>query len=310
MLSRVAENLYWMARYLERAENTARLINVNTNLLLDLPRSVQPGWRPLIELTGSGEIYVQDNTEFDERSVVKFLIADTGNPGSLVVSLQQARENGRTVRDFVPREAWEQVNELFIYAKGHVVSGLGQRRRFEYLREIINGVQHITGLLAGTMLHDHGYDFIRMGRNLERSDMSVRIIDVRSANLLPKASDELSPFENIQWMSVLRSLSGYQMYRRSMQVRVRRHEVLQFLFHNEQFPRALRHSLGEVEICLNNLPRNRNALACVNKLKKLIADGKPEDLDQQDLHRFIDDIELELIGLHETIAETYFLHAN
>jgi len=308
MLSRAAESLYWMARYLERAENTARLINVNTNLLLDLPRTVQPGWAPLVELIGGNELFYRDYTDVDERSVVKFLIGDTNNPGSILSALQMARENARTVRDFVPREAWEHVNELHMYAKGHLVSGLGQRRRFEYLREIINGVQHITGLLAGTMLHDHGYDFLRMGRNLERSDMSVRIIDVRTANLLPDATEELTPFENIQWMSVLRSLSGYQMYRRAMQVRVRRREVLQFLFHNEQFPRAVRHALGEVESCLGNLPRNKKALARLNTLKKHLASGRPEDLDQQALHQFIDDLELELIGLHDAISATYFLH--
>ena len=109
MLSRVAENLYWMARYLERAENTARLITVNANLLLDLPKTVQPGWEPLIEITGSAEIFHANYQQPDERSVVKFLIADTVNPGSILSSLVAARENVRTVRDFMPRETWEQV---------------------------------------------------------------------------------------------------------------------------------------------------------------------------------------------------------
>lgn len=307
MLSRVAENLYWMARYLERAENSARLINVNTNLLLDLPRHVQPGWAPLIEICGSHSVYTGLYADTDERSVVKFLIGDTGNAGSILSSLGFARENARTVRDFMPRETWEQVNELYLYAKGNLASGLGHRRRYEYLRGIILGVQQITGLLAGTMTHDEGYDMLRMGRNLERADMTIRIIDVRTANLLPELSKELTPFENIQWMSVLKSLSAYQMYRRAMQVRVRRPDVLRFLFKERLFPRAFYHAISEVEFCLMHLPRRELPLRCVSDLKERVTAAHPENFDQAGLHEFIDLLEIGLIDLNRAISETYFL---
>ncbi|KPK67094.1 MAG: hypothetical protein AMJ84_13935 [Acidithiobacillales bacterium SM23_46] len=307
MLSRVAENLYWLARYLERAENTARLINVNTNLLLDLPKTVRPGWAPLIEIAGSGEIFRGLNTDADERSVIRFLIGDTNNPGSILTSLNQARENCRTVRDFVPREAWEQLNELHLFAKGNLASGIGHRRRYEYLRQLILGVQQITGLLSGTMTHDEGYGFMRMGRNLERADMTIRIIDVRSANLLPGQTTELTPFENIQWMSVLKSLSAYQMYRRAMQVRVRRPDVLRFLIKERLFPRAFYHALVEVESSLMVLPRRKMPLAVLQELQELVRESQPDSLQQQGLHEFIDRLELGLIGLHREISATYFL---
>jgi len=307
MLSRVAENLYWMARYLERAENTARLTNVNTNLLLDLPKSVQPGWEPLIEITGSGAIFRQIYQNADERNVVRFLIGDIANPGSILSSLALARENARTVRDFIPREAWEQVNEVYLQAKSNLASGLGRRRRYEYLRDIMLGVQTITGLLSGAMTHDEGYEFLRMGRNLERADMTIRIIDVRSANLLPNTSDELTPFENIQWMSVLKSLSGYQMYRRAMQVRVRRPDVLKFLFKERLFPRAFYHSVCEVENCLRALPRRDLPIMQVARIKELVTASRPETMSQEALHAFIDGLELHLIQLNTVISDTYFL---
>jgi len=307
MLSRVAENLYWMARYLERAENSARLISVNTNLLLDLPRRVVPGWAPLIEITGSREIFTKLYTEPDERSVVKFLVGDAANPGSIMNSLESARENARTVRDFIPREAWEQVNELYLYAKNNQTSGLSRRRRYEYLRGIILGVQQITGLLAGTMTHDEGYGLLRMGRNLERADMTIRIIDVRSENLLPGKSEELSPFENIQWMGVLKSLSAYQMYRRAMQARVRRPDVLRFLFKERLFPRAVHYTISEVEYCLRRLPRREVPLGSVSRLQELVTASRPEELDQTELHKFIDTLEVGLIELNRDISDTYFL---
>lgn len=307
MLSRVAESLYWMARYLERAENTARLINVNTNLLLDLPPQVRPGWASLIEIIGSEEQFRQSQATADERSIVKFMIGDTGNPGSILSSLGQARENARTVRDYMPREAWERVNALTLYAKSNLASGLGHRRRFEYLLEIIAGVQQITGLLAGTMTHDEGYQFLRMGRNLERGDMTIRIIDVRSANLLPGSSEALTPFRNIQWMSVLKSLSGYQMYRRAMRTPVRRPEVLKFLFKERLFPRALHHTLLEVDSCLRVLPNRDRPITQLEELRALVTASRPEAMSQEELHGFIDQMEQGLNTVHNAISGAYFL---
>jgi len=306
MLSRVAENIYWMARYIERAENTARLISVNTFLQLDLPKKVRFGWLPLTEITGSDELYRELYTDENERSVVRFLVGDEHNPGSMLSSLRQARENVRTIRDVVPREAAEQLNELYLFARGQLARGLTHAGRFEYLKAVILRCQTITGLLAGTMVNDAGYDFLRMGRNLERADMTTRLIDVRSANLLPDVSVDLRPFENIQWMSVLKSLSAYQAYRRVMQVNVRRPEVLKFLFQEKAFPRAFFHCISEVETCLRNLPRADRPLELVVRLQQVAKTIDAQNLKQDDLHRFIDTLQQELSDLHQLISETFF----
>ncbi len=306
MLSRVAESLYWMARFIERAENSARLINVNANLLLDLPRGISPGWEPLTVLTGSDDLFASRYEEYSERNVVRFLLGDLNNPSSVLVCLSQARENARTVRDILPREVWEQINDLYLFAKDELSKGLSKRNRYDYLKSIILHAQQITGLLAGTMNHDCGYDFVRIGRNLERADMTTRIVDVRSASLLPD-QPELTPFENIQWMSVLHSLSAYQMYRRHMQVRVRRTDVLTFLLQNTQFPRAFLHCLDAVENCLHNLPRSDAPLRVVASDKRFVKEARVAALQQSALHEFIDELQLGLGNLHTQIANTYFL---
>ncbi len=306
MLSRVADHIYWMARYIERAEDVARLINVNSHLQLDLPRAVRTGWEPLIHITGGVEGFTERYEESDERSVVRFLIGDQNNTGSILSSVNAARENARTIRDIIPREAWEQVNELHMHVRGNLQGGLSKGRRFDYLKTVILSTQQITGLLAGTMLHDAGYDFLRMGRNLERADMTTRIVDVRSANLLEDASG-LKPFENIQWMSVLKSLTAYQMYRRHMQVAVRRVDVLTFLLQNRQFPRSYYHCLGEVQSCLQNLPHNDMPLRTALQMQRVVSEADPKVLSQGELHRFIDDLQLGLANLHSQIVDAYFL---
>lgn len=305
MLSRVAENIYWMARYIERAEDTARMVGVNANLLLDLPKGIAPGWRPLIDITGGNDIFEATYGEYTERQVLKFLIADLDNDGSILSAVRAGRENCRTIRDIVPREVWEQINELFLFARDNLQQGLTKKGRHGYLKQVILRCQTITGMLAGTMNHDRGYEFLRIGRSVERSDMTTRIIDVRSANLLANSPD-LRPFDNIQWVSVLKSLTGYQMYRQSMQIRVRQGEVLRFLFQSEVFPRSVCHALRNIEAGIEQLPNNDAPLRALHRTKRAVKDADVARLDPLELHRFVDDIQLGLTEIHQELARAYF----
>ncbi|HRF63434.1 MAG TPA: alpha-E domain-containing protein [Candidatus Competibacter sp.] len=335
MLSRVAQNIYWMARYIERAEDTARIINVNTNLLLDLPRNMTFGWLPLIFIVGAEKQFFEKdpNRLADESTVVKFLISDSDNPGSIISSLASARENLRTTRDTVPQEAWEQINGLYIFARDHVPT---RRGRFEFLRRVIHGAQQINGMLAGSMSRTAAYDFVWLGRFLERADMTTRILDVRSANLLPRAGQsatlklaqeqdriessqtqattvdrkEQNPFESIQWMSVLKSLSAYQMYRQQIRLRVGGPDVLRFLLQDESFPRAVSFCLKQLEIYLQELPKNATPLAGIAALKQRLGAATVPDLahEHEALHEFIDNLQIGFGELHERIAAAYFAH--
>ena len=306
MLSRVAENIYWMSRYIERAENTARLIDVNTFLLLDLPKQVAPGWEPLIAITGSGELYRSLYQGYSDKDVTRCLVSDRRNPGSILSSLQMARENCRTIRDVVPRYAWEQINQLYLWAEREVKGGLAKSARVAFLKGIIHQSQAITGLLAGTMNHDEGYDYLRIGRNLERADMTTRIIDVRSQNLLTVDTGELRPYDHIQWVAVLKSLTGYHMYRRSVQTRVRGPEVLGFLFQNPQFPRSVLHCINAVEQSLVNLPSSSRLRVSIERLRQRVLEPSVMSLGPAELSEFVDQVQIELAGLNDELYDAYF----
>ena len=306
MLSRVANHIYWMERYLERAENTARLIQVNTHLLLDLPRNVTLGWEPIIDMLSFRDVFYDLYKEADEKSVIKFMVTDTANPGSIINCLAAVRENARIIREIIPSEAWEQINNLYIAAKADGQSVLTRRHRFNCLHRIIVANQTITGLLGGTMLRGEGYAFLRLGRHLERTDMTSRIIDVRSASLLPDLSPEQSAFENIQWMGVLKSLTAYQMYRQEMRIRINRADVLEFLINNRQFPRSLQHGLMQIGKCLLELPNSDSISQQVEALSEELQKLDTHELTQDRLHEVIDDIQLGVVKLPQAIDSQYF----
>jgi uncharacterized alpha-E superfamily protein len=307
MLARVVETIYWMARYLERAEDMARLINVNANLIMDMPKGTTLGWEPILDITASREAYLENHDSFDERPVLRYLIAEKQSPISLISNLEAAKENARTIRDTIPRECWEEINTLFMFARDNLNMGLSKRGRHQFLTEIITTNQTISGLLAGTMNHDEGYLFLKMGRNIERADMTTRFIDVRTQSLFEDDDLLLKAFENIQWMSVLKSLTGYQMYRREMQVSIRHSKVLWFLIMSRIFPRSVFSCANEVAQCIEKLPNNKAALAVVTELRAFLEDADLSNLNHNRLHKFIDHIQVRMGELHAALSSTYFL---
>lgn len=306
MLSRVAERLYWTARYLERAENTARLVRVFSYMMLDLPNGVGINWRQLVDISGAPALFDKNYRTCGERNVIKFMLCDPDNPGSLFSSLSAARENVRTTRDLIPSEGWEHVNELYLYAKKKLAGKTVIKDRYEFLSEVVMRCQQITGLLAGTMSNGAPYQFVRMGRNLERADMTTRLIDVGSATIIAPGVEQ-ERLENRLWTYVLKSLSAHQMYRQSVRRRVSPDHVLTFLLQDMNFPRTVAHTLGEVVACFeNDLPRNDEPLRAALRLQRHIAEANAEKLRAEGLHEFIDQLQLELGSLHQLIAGTWF----
>jgi uncharacterized alpha-E superfamily protein len=310
MLARTVETVYWLSRYLERAENTARIIGVNTNLLLDLPGGIAPGWLPLVDISGNraefDAEYGSKAARGEERDVVHFLIANEANPGSICSSLHFARENARTLREILPTETWELLNEFIGDCTRNVDSAVNKRTRFEFLKRIVVTLQTIAGMLDGTMNRNDAFTFSQLGRNLERADMTSRIVDVRSAQLLPAETPELRPFESVQWMSVLKSLSGYQMYRLRMRTRVKRTDVLQFLLRDDQFPRSCQFCLTQLERSLRELPRSEGVLDVLGAAARFVDNAPLATLDQPGLHQLIDRLQLHINNVHNMIAEIYF----
>jgi uncharacterized alpha-E superfamily protein len=304
-LSKTAERIYWLGRYLERAECTARLINVNTVLLIDLPRGLSLGWRPLVDITGSVQVFDELYDDPSERNVVRFLTADPRNGGSLLSSLQFARENARTIREIMPRVSFEYVNELYLTTKHALTGTLSRTRRGDMLGDVMRRTQQIDGFLSGSMLHDANWSFLRLGHFLERADMTSRIVDVRAATVLT-TPELLEPYQQVQWRSILRSLHALQSYQISVQEPLQQSLALDFLLHNEDLPRSLRYCIEGIRRSLRRLPRNAKPLARCNVIVRRLADIDAKRLSDQALHDFVDDWQLMLAELHDLIGDTYF----
>lgn len=305
MLSRVAERLYWFARYVERTENTARLMLVQHQLTLDLPAKVRPSWSQLIDVMGATEGFRRTPGRATEKSVIAFVFGDRDNPASILSCLGHARENMRTTREVMPSEVWERINSLYLSVARRGVRDLPRSVRHRVLNDIIQRCQQITGMLAGCMSHGDSYQFVRIGRNLERGDMSSRIIDVGSAQLLG-ADEEVLPYQNTLWIGVLKSLSAHQMYRQSIRRKVSPGDVLEFLFHSDTCPRALAHTLTEIAISLKKLPRNKQALTVVKRVETSLRETDIGQLRGLELHEFIDQLQIELGLIHEVIYHSWF----
>lgn len=306
LLSSVAERVYWFARYVERVENTARMILVNNNLLLDMPRNSTLGWAPIVAITGSAKLFYEHHDEASERNVLRFLVMDSRNTGCMMSSISAARENLRTSRAIFPRAVWETLNDLYNYAKENKSNVLSRRSRYAFMQHVIDSCHLISGKLSASMSHDQIYEFLRMGRNIERADMTSRVIDVRADNLLPKHSEDIKPFDDIQWKSVLDSLAAYQMYRRYVHVRVRGAEVLRYLLQDLYFPRAIGHCIDQFQRCLQNLPASELPLRALGKARRMVQEADVNKIINENLSDFINDLQLVFIDINSQVTSVYF----
>ncbi len=307
MLARVAENLYWMGRYLERAENTARFINSTTQVLLDLPRDAAFGWDVLLKVAGLDQEFASRYQRADEETLMPFLIEDEKNPSSILTSIHNARESARTVREVLPMEIWERINSLYLYIRDNAARAkLGRGPRNELLQGVIGRRESIIGLLTGSMSRDVAYQLIMLGRNIERADMTTRIVDVNSAVYLP-ADPALASLTRLRmWMSTLNALSAYQMYRRHVGVHVRGNDVVNYLLKNSHFPRTVLFCLAEIEGCLSVLPEPGAAMNKVRQAWRRIENMQLDDLKPTVLHEYLDQVQSDLGAVHNALAKQYF----
>jgi uncharacterized alpha-E superfamily protein len=316
MLSSVAERVYWLGRYLERVENSARLMNVYSAMLFDLPRGTHVDWKGLIDISGCNAEYEESQGGMDEKSIVKFLLMDSKNPVSIYTSLNMARENARTTREIIPSEAWEQINHLYLRTKEALNPRIGRHSRNELLEQIIADCQRIEGLISGSMSHNTAYAFIQLGRKLERADMTTRLVDVGSISLLPEFSDKskkklmLEPYKNLVWMNVLRCLSAYQAYRQHVQNRVSGREVVRFLLQDEDFPRSVAYCLAQLSTYLDQLPNNEDVQRAVGRVKRITRDVKMGVLLDGGLLDFIDEVQISIADIHEELSRVWFEPSN
>lgn len=306
MLSKLAEKLYWTARYLERIESTARLVSVYDSLLFDLPREAGISWYNLIALNSAEELFGERYKNRDERNVLKFLLADDSNPFSMLSALWMLRENVRTSRDVLPQESWELVNELYLFAKENIKQGINRSGRHRFLEQMVKGCQQINGLMLGTMSRDAPWQFLRIGRNLERADMATRLLDAGAAALLPGEVDSELNLNQVVWGHVLRSSSADLSYRRTVRSAVQDRDVASFLLEDPHFPRSLQYCLSEIRNSAERLPNGEAVVTCLDDTQEGSYDlDKPEAMGVA-FREYLNQQQLDLGALHFSVVQSWF----
>jgi uncharacterized alpha-E superfamily protein len=238
---------------------------------------------------------------------MRFLITDERNPSSIVSCIHNARENTRTFREVLPMEIWERINSLYLYAqKNAPLAAQGRGKRYEVLNGIIERRQSVIGLLMGSMSQDVAYQFIKLGRNLERADMTTRIVDVNSAVNLPDDAPGADALRERLWMNTLNALSAYQMYRQHVGVHVTGPDVVRYLLADAHFPRTLQHCLGEIESALTVLANYKQPMAVARMTWRRLAAMSFDPRGSADLHAQLDVLQADLGALHEAITRQYF----
>jgi uncharacterized alpha-E superfamily protein len=303
LLSRVADSLYWAARSLERAACTSRIVWGYTEGIVDLPVSAGVAWEPLLAITGSRDGFMAHyGTERSERAIVSYLLADVDHAGSVRSCVDQARENLRSCRDVVPQFAWTVVNDLYLYVESHEREGVARRSRSRFVERVRRDLERVDGIIEATMIRDEAHDLWMLGQLLERADMTTRVLGVQAAGLLDTARPQAHV--QVQWMTVLRSVSGRQMYQRATRQPINGPAVVDFLVSHPGFPRSVRFCVDRMAIYLAQLPRTdevRDALAAV----EAAAAGPADPEDAYALDAAMDRIQLALAGLSSRITATY-----
>ncbi|AFJ03215.1 Protein containing domains DUF403 [Methylophaga frappieri] len=306
MLSRAAERVYWLARYLERVENTTRLINVHTGLMMDLPREAEIGWFTLVSLFDGDAFYHARHPKINENNVMHFLLADTDNPMALINALSALRENARTSLDLLPEETWEQVNELYLQVKTELPALYNRRRRQHLLVAIMERCQTIWGIIANHMSRNHAYYFLQTAKHLERTDMTSRILEMASLLLKDNRGDDVRAFDGLLWTHLLRSLSALQMFTQQYGSNLVAAQVLDFLTHDAHFPRSLAFSLSSVGHSLSALPEPDTLLARQQALLAIVDELDCRDIPAETIHQQMDTLQVQLADLNRLINQQWF----
>lgn len=311
MLSRVADSIYWMSRYVERAENVARFIDVNLQLMLDGPSGSDQQWLPLVNTTGDHESFQQRYPEASAANVIQFLTFDSDNPNSILSCLRAARENARTIREVISSEMWLQLNKFYLMVTAVAEQKSARPDPHHFFDQVKLSSHLFTGVTDATMTHGEGWHFARLGRKLERADKTSRILDVKYYILLQSVKDVGSPIDDIQWAAVLRSASAFEMYRKR-HGRIAPRGIVEFLMLDLEFPRAIRYCLLSAQESLHAIsgtPRGTFRSPPEKLLGQLCSDLSYVSVDEIincGLHEYVDDLQTRMNQVAGGIFETFF----
>ncbi len=311
MLSRLADALYWMSRYMERAENVARFLDVTLHMSLDVPGSSTEQWEPLVTASGDHQLFAEQYPSFDEASVVRFLTFDAANPNSIFSCVAKARENARIARQFITLEMWEQLNEHYLLLKDLERQKDTLDLSHDFYTDVMMASQLFQGITDATMSRGEGWHWCRVGRKLERADKTSRLLDVKYYRILPSESYTGTPYDDILWAAVLRSTSAFEMYRKQYH-QITPQRVSRFLILDREFPRAIQHCViaaDESLRAINSTPTgffHNPAEKTLGRLRAELAYTEVEEIFASGLHEFLDRFQVDLNNAGVVISETYF----
>ncbi len=314
MLSRVAHSLYWMSRYIERAENVARLVDVNLQFLTDFQGladdSAREHWGSILASTGDGELFHSLYETVNSQTVTDFLAFDPSNPGSILSCVFAARENARMIRDQISSEMWQAVNELHLLLKERSAADVWAAGPSEFFQQIKMASHLFQGLTDSTYSRNEGWEFIQFGKYLERADKTTRILDVKYHILLPDSGDVGGAVDTAQWQAVLRSASALEAYRRFHVREILPWKAAEFLIFSESFPRSLHYCSARVDECLRRIldeNRARPRTAAARSSRKLLTDFAALSIDEvldRGLHEFLIETQKSLDRIADEVVQT------
>lgn len=313
MLSRVANSIYWMNRYIERAENYARFMSVNFNLALDLPPNVTQQWEPLLIATADNFDFYKHFQEPTRENVIEFMTFDKRNANSVVSCLSNARENARTIRESISKEMWEHLNQFYLMVgdAGGRHQDWDQTETQDFLTAIRNGTQLYYGIIDATITRNEAWHFGRVGRFIERADKTSRFLDVKYFTLFPEDEDG-STLDLMIWSAVLKSVSAFNMFRQQYRS-LTPANIVEFLILDKLFPRSVAHCMRQAELSLYEIvgrnPANGHANTAERTLSKLRAElefTEAADVFGEGLHHYLDRFQTRAIEVGQAVFATYF----
>ena len=312
MLSRTADHLYWMSRYTERAENTARMLDVNYQMSL-LPQSAEvaeQAWRSLLEISELTAAFDASYVLMSPRDVIHFMVSDMNNPSSIMRCLQAARENARAVRGSMTTELWETINTTWLEAQKKMRDGMLDSAPSEFFEWVKFRSHQTRGVQHGTMVRDEVFHFIRLGTFLERADNTARLLDVKSLtaeNMLEQGHDSVDDF--YYWAAILRSVSAFEIYRKVYRDVITPERVADLLILRSDMPRSLSACVGEVVDLLSKI-KNSQSSKTITQARNLLAqlrDAHIGEILEQGLHAFLTDFLVRINGVGSGISRDFLL---
>ena len=313
LLGRTAQGLFWMQRYIERAENMARLMDAGLRLSLTNLSSDGDEWHSVLTSAGVEHHYKAKFADFDSQKIVAFLLSDPDNPSSILSSIETARMNGRMVRTALTRDVWESLNEGWIVLKRRLQMPLRDGQLPTILEMVKKHTSNMRGTFYGTMLRNEIFDFCNLGTFVERADNTARILDVKYWLLLPEHSSVGSSFDNLQWGSILRSVSAHRSYTWVYNAEYRPTDIIDFLIFNKRMPRSLAYCYECIADSLGYLADNYGLSHECNRTAETIRTGlKQDDVDhviESGLHEFLTGFIADHNRLAAEIARIYRFYA-